>query len=146
MPTVIDRESVHVTRDQSEAARRALPTRAGQDAPRFGLSQGDSFVELPAELQPLLRRIVESVAEGRRVTVGELPEEVTTTLAAEMLEISRPTLMKRVRAGEIPAHKVGSHTRLRTADVLAAQTRTQQQRREAFDELRRAQDDGGLAD
>lgn len=146
MPTVVDRESVHVTRDQAEAARRTMPGRAGQAAPRFAVSRGDSFVELPDALQPLLRRIVESVAEGRRVTVGEMPEEVTTTLAAEMLEISRPTLMKRVRAGEIPAHKVGSHTRLRTADVLEARERAQQQRRDAFDALRRAQDEGGLTD
>jgi excisionase family DNA binding protein len=44
---------------------------------------------------------------------------LTTTTAAEQIGVSRPTLMKIVAAGELPTHKVGSHTRLRTVDVLS---------------------------
>ena len=37
--------------------------------------------------------------------------------AAQRIGISRPTLMKAIRSGELPAHKVGSHFRVRTEDA-----------------------------
>ena len=44
---------------------------------------------------------------------------MTTTVAAQRIGVSRPTLMKAIRAGELPAHKVGSHFRIRTEDADA---------------------------
>jgi excisionase family DNA binding protein len=45
--------------------------------------------------------------------------EVSPEKAAEMLRISRPTLLKKLDSGEIPFHYVGSHRRIAVADVLA---------------------------
>lgn len=47
-----------------------------------------------------------------------LPEELTSTQAVERFGMSRPTLKKKISKGMIPAHKVGTHTRLSTRDVL----------------------------
>lgn len=99
---------------------------------------------LPPELAQLLARVVETVAKGGTVTVETIPEELTTTAAAGMLGISRPTLMKMVKHGEIPAHKVGTHTRLRTDDVVNVKQRRLEKRREAFEELRQLEDDLAL--
>jgi toxin-antitoxin system, antitoxin component, merR family len=46
-----------------------------------------------------------------------VPHDLTTTVAAQRIGISRPTLMKAIRSGELPAHKVGSHFRIRTEDA-----------------------------
>ncbi|SJM61129.1 possible excisionase [Gulosibacter sp. 10] len=59
-----------------------------------------------------------------------LPEELTTSLASAILGVSRPTLMKRIEAGEIPAHKVGSHTRINRDDLMRYR-RSQEARRQA---------------
>lgn len=92
-------------------------------------------VPAPAELSRLLTTIVDTVARGGVVTVGAMPEILTTTAAADVLGISRPTLMKLVGSGEVPAHKVGSHTRLRAVDVLDFRRARLERQREAVMEL-----------
>jgi hypothetical protein len=52
--------------------------------------------------------------------------------------------MKLIHSGEIPAHKVGSHTRLKTDDVLTYRERMREQQRAAFRKLRAFEDAEGL--
>lgn len=99
---------------------------------------------MPRELAQLLATVVETVAKGGTVTVGTMPEELTTTAAARLLGVSRPTLMKMIHSGEIAAHKVGTHNRLHTKDVLALRDRRLAERRRVFEELRELEDDLGL--
>lgn len=96
---------------------------------------------VPIELARLLAHVIEGIAEGRTMTVGTLPREITTTVAAAQLGVSRPTLMKMVAAGELPAHKVGSHTRLLTEDVLAFRRRRLERQRAELDELLALEDE-----
>ncbi|MFD9668534.1 helix-turn-helix domain-containing protein [Rhodococcus sp. NPDC059968] len=99
---------------------------------------------VPPELARILTKVVAVVAAGGTVTIGSVPSEVTTTTAAQMLDISRPTLMKLIGEGEIPAHKVGSHTRLTSSDVIAYQERQRDTQRAAFDDLRAFEDAEGM--
>lgn len=61
--------------------------------------------------------------------------ELTTVEAAELLNVSRPSLIKQIEAGEIAHHMVGTHRRLRLADVLAYRDRMDDQAEEALDAL-----------
>lgn len=70
------------------------------------------------------------------MTIGSLPRELTTTTAAAVLSISRPTLMTLIKNGTIPAHKAGSHTRLYAEDVLTARAARRARERAAFARLR----------
>lgn len=97
-------------------------------------------VAVPAELAGIVTRVLQTLASGGTVTIGSLPQELTTTLAAEQLGVSRPTLMKMIRNGEIHARKVGSHHRLKTSDVLAAKRAKLERQVKAFDELRELED------
>lgn len=97
-------------------------------------SSGTS-VSLPSELSGLLTSILKTVARGGTVTIGSMPEDVTTTTAAEQLGVSRPTLMKMIAKGEIPSHKVGTHTRLKSADVTGFKRARLERQRQAFAEL-----------
>ncbi|MFF2486990.1 helix-turn-helix domain-containing protein [Microbacterium sp. NPDC058062] len=97
---------------------------------------------VPADLSSFLTHVLKGLARGR-VSVATLPDELTTTVAAELVGVSRPTLMKLVRAGELPSHQVGTHTRLRTADVLALRRSRARARREALDALRELDDELG---
>ncbi|PZF86526.1 DNA-binding protein [Jiangella anatolica] len=99
---------------------------------------------MPAELTALLRSVLEAVARGDGVTLQTLPDELSTTVAAEQLGVSRPTLMRMIRDGEIAAHKVGTHHRLKRTDVLDFRRVQLQRRRAAFEELRLIEDELGL--
>lgn len=93
-------------------------------------------VPLPLDTQRMLLATLAALAERGEVTIGRVPEELTSTVAADMLGVSRPTVLKWSREGLIDSFKVGSHTRFRREDVLALREARERERRRAFDELR----------
>ena len=114
--------TIHTTALQAKNAQAV--SRRLEDAGPVGSIEimigmpGGTSVPLPKDLREIVIGALNAVAEGATVTIGHLPAELTTTAAARLLGVSRPTLMKDVASGALPAHKVGSHTRLRSEDVL----------------------------
>lgn len=89
--------------------------------PRFYLSGTDEHdrVELSPELFSVLRRAAGDLAAGRSVSILARDQEMTTQQAAELLGISRPTVVKLIDSGELEAHVPGSTRRkLYLKDVL----------------------------
>jgi len=109
--------------------------------PRFTALSEEAEVEIPDALGNLIRQVLRTIAEGGSVTLKTLPQELSTTVAAAELGVSRPTLMRMIRDGEIPAHKVGTHHRLNLSDVVEFRRVQLQRQRAAFDELRQIEDD-----
>ncbi|MFL0458745.1 helix-turn-helix domain-containing protein [Brachybacterium paraconglomeratum] len=99
-------------------------------------TQGGEDVALPPAIQRLLLSALESLADGNQVTIGRVPKQLTSTVAADMLGVSRPTLMKWVRDGVIDSFKVGSHTRFDRDEVARVRNERIAQRRASFRELR----------
>ncbi|SEM85490.1 DNA-binding protein [Cryobacterium sp. TMT1-3] len=97
-------------------------------------------IRLSPDLRTFITRVLDRAAHGA-VSVMTLPDELTTTTAAELLGVSRPTLMKLVKSDRIPSKKVGSHTRLVTADVLAFRNARDEKRDTAFASLRSLDDE-----
>lgn len=116
--------------------------KAAQQSPQaLRLVRGQAHgSEIPAELRELLIKVLAIVGRGDTVTIGSLPDELTTTVAAAQLGVSRPTLMRMIREGQIPARMVGTHHRLRTADVLDARRKRLEAQRRAFNDLRDLED------
>jgi len=81
-------------------------------------------------------RSVVTMGSQSRLTIQPMPAIISTTVAANLLGTTRPTLRKWIQAGILPAHKVGSHTKLKTTDVLTLQEKRLEERRNAFDNLR----------
>ncbi|UZD63599.1 helix-turn-helix domain-containing protein [Brevibacterium sp. JSBI002] len=92
-------------------------------------------VNLPRDVQEMLLHALESVARHGEVSIGQTPAELTSTVAADMLGISRPTLMKWVRDKKISSFAVGTHTRFSRDEVLKVKKLRAKERRAAFDEL-----------
>jgi excisionase family DNA binding protein len=90
---------------------------------------------LPAEVFELLRDIVEAMAAGQAVTIAPVHQRLTTQEAADLLGVSRPTLVKLLEAGDIPFEQPGRHRRVRLADVLAYRQRSSVERRSALDRM-----------
>ncbi|GGJ78982.1 hypothetical protein GCM10008939_23550 [Deinococcus aquiradiocola] len=90
---------------------------------------------LPVRLAEVLGGLLEDLAAGRAVQVITLEEEITTQQAAELLNVSRPYLVKLVESGALPHRKVGPRRRLHLEDVLAFRARLDMQRQAALQAL-----------
>lgn len=148
MSTLISDRSVLVSADEIEQARQVSASIDWEAAasPFDVVTEHDRHIRVPAELAGVVRAVLSAMARGASVTVAAMPAEITTTVAAKELGVSRPTLMKMIKNSEIPAHKVGSHTRLKTDDVHAVLRQRRNEQRRAFNDLRDFEESLGLDD
>jgi excisionase family DNA binding protein len=123
---------------------RALARTTGDEHPAVFLDAGGSPVEVPGELVEVLRTVVQHLKAGHGVSVAPLHAELTTVEAAELLNVSRPHLIKLVENGALPYRMVGTHRRVRLVDVLAYRDRQDAEARRALDELTRHAEELGL--
>jgi len=72
---------------------------------------------MPQVVVRLLSQILRETASGHAVSVVPVDSEMTTSEAAEFLNVSRPYVIGLLEQGKIPFHKVGSHRRIRLEDV-----------------------------
>lgn len=82
-----------------------------------------------------LVQVATAMAQGQGVTVMAQSALLTTQEAAELLGISRPTLVRLLKDDEIPYEQRGRHRRILLADLLAYQERMRRERREALDRM-----------
>lgn len=103
-------------------------------------------VVIPAGAFHLLVDILSQMAQGNAVTLIPIHAELTTQEAADILNVSRPFLVKLIDAGEIPCRKVGRHRRVRYDDLMRYQQRNDSQRRQVLDEMAAISQELGLYD
>ena len=116
------------------------PTPEGMAAVKVALdkSRADTRIdlaELPEDAADMVRRLLETYAAGRRPRVIPEDAEVSTFQAADILNVSRPYVIKLIDGGAMPCRMAGSHRRIRLADVLAYQEKKDRASDTAMDEL-----------
>lgn len=92
-------------------------------------------IELPESLFNLLRQVVHNMAQGKAVTLVPSSRMLTTQQAADILNVSRPFLVKLLEAGELPFVKVGSHRRIRLDELITYKRLRDSQRRQGLARL-----------
>jgi excisionase family DNA binding protein len=108
-------------------------------------SEGEQ-IQLPPSLFLVLKRIVPHLTHGRAVTIVPIHKEVTTQEAADILNVSRPYLVKLLEQGDIPFIKIGAHRRIRLDDLMEYKERRDAERDKALAELTQLSQDLGLYD
>ena len=64
-----------------------------------------------------------------------MPSELTTQEAADLLNVSRPYLVKLLESKQIPFHQVGHHRRIRFEDLMNYKNQIDRDRIQALEEL-----------
>lgn len=83
-----------------------------------GAEDGDRL-ELGTEVHQLLKRVLENLSQGRSVRIMAHDQEITTQQAADLLGLSRPTVVKLIDQGELEADVPGrARRKLKLSDVL----------------------------
>lgn len=92
-------------------------------------------VELPTSALRLLVDVLAELAQGNAVRVVPVHAELTTQEAADLLNVSRPHLVKLLEEGELPFHKTGKHRRVRFSDLMLFKSARERASEEAMREL-----------
>lgn len=127
----------------SELAKLLTPKEESKQAALVG--QDGSHVEVPEPVYRVLRDVVTAMSKGLAITVAPHNTMLTTQEAADMLNMSRPTLVKLLeRDKAIPFTQHGRHRRIKLEDVIAYQQRTRKERQEALDAMAADGEESGL--
>lgn len=123
-PIVAD-ETEHLALDEIERAL-VQPT---HESRALIVGPDGTRTELPESLYAVLIRAAHELRRGRGISILPVGLELTTQQAADLVNVSRPFLIRLLEAGQIPYHMVGTHRRIRLDDLLAYRRRRSQDRR-----------------
>jgi excisionase family DNA binding protein len=128
-PTILNPAAAHAARTASQNLAKVQNGKL-----EFQTSQGQTF-SIPSEVIPVFQEVLEQLSNERAVLVLALDSELSTFEAADLLGVSRPFVKKLLEKGKIPFRMVGTHHRVRLADVLKYQEQQYQDSLEAMAEL-----------
>jgi excisionase family DNA binding protein len=143
MPALVDftEPNEKLSAAAGEAARRLaplLPRRGRRGKSIEFRAEGDHKAEVvvvPIEAFELFVRILSELANGNAVTVLPVHAELTTQQAADLLNVSRPHLVKLLEEKKIPYRMVGTRRRVAFRDLLAFKNVDDAERKQIADEL-----------
>lgn len=92
-------------------------------------------VEIPTSALRLLGEILSELALGNAVKVVPIHAELTTQEGADLLNVSRPHLVKLLDEGALPHTKTGRHRRVKFADLMQFKAKRDQASLDAMSEL-----------
>ncbi|MEP9317755.1 helix-turn-helix domain-containing protein [Pseudomonas sp. LABIM340] len=92
-------------------------------------------IAVPTLALHLLVNLLNEIASGNAVKVVPIQAELTTQEGADLLNVSRPHLVKLLDEGVIPHTKTGRHRRVKLADLVAFKETREQTSQTAMDQL-----------
>jgi excisionase family DNA binding protein len=92
-------------------------------------------IKIPASAARLLIQILDEMSRGNAVKMIPVHAELTTQEAADLLNISRPSLIQLLNEGKIEFRKVGTHRRIRLENVVGYKRQMDADRKAALAEL-----------
>lgn len=101
-------------------------------------------LKLPASAERALLSVLTEMGQGHAVQVTPIHAELSTQQAADLLNVSRPYLVKLVDDGAIPSRKVGVQRRLRLDDVVAYKRTMYSKQTQGMAELAELSEELGL--
>lgn len=130
VPTASD---ASIARESSEALSPLIPKLQGVAKFKITLPRrGVTSIRLPKAAVKLLAEVLSQMAKGNAVTLIPSNADLTTQQAAEILNVSRPFVVKLIDDGTIPSYSVGKHRRVRYQDILAYKEQSRDRRRKAM--------------
>ena len=134
------RPSPDMAAEAAEAARSLAPfLRKRKGAPQHvtvvAKGDQDTRVTVPRAAFELFVRILGEMANGNAVTIVPVHAELTTQQAADLLNVSRPFMVKLLEEQRIPCRMVGTRRRVRFEDLVRYKQQDEAERQNVLDDL-----------
>lgn len=132
-----DSETVAQAAEAVDTLERFLRDRPAADALTVKLvaDGADATITVPGPALSLLVDVLAQIANGNAVTVAPVHAELTTQQAADLLNVSRPYLVKLLEERAIPHRRVGNRRRVLLADLITYKRIDDAKRSDAADQL-----------
>ena len=92
-------------------------------------------ISVPASAIRLFLHLLTEMSHGNSVALIPTHVELTTQQAADLLNVSRPYVVKLLDEGKIPSRTVGKYRRVRFDDLMAFKNKDDEARAKVLDEL-----------
>lgn len=127
-------DAAQAAANAAKGLRRVLTNGADQVEIR-AKADDQATVEVPREAFKLFLRVLAEMANGNAVTIVPLHAELTTQQAANLLNVSRPFVVRLLDEGAIHHRMVGTRRRVRAEDVLAYKRKDDEERQKVLERL-----------
>ena len=123
-----------LARDSGERLAHAVSSKPNA-ALTISVGASAEPITLPPAAAKLLIDGLAELAKGNEVRMLPVHAELTSPEASELLNLSRPYVVRLLDGGKIPSYKVGTHRRVRLDDVLAYKRELDADRLDALKKL-----------
>ena len=115
------------------------------DTATLRLIDDDRDITVPVKAIHMLADILNQMAQGNAVSIVPIHAELTTQQAADMLNVSRPYLIKNILdAGKMPFHKSGTRRKILYKDLLVYKNKDLEERKALMAELAKQAQELGM--
>ncbi len=108
------------------------------------LPETNEKIALPKSALKQFVEILKAMGEGKRSSIVLLHSKLTTQKAAEILNCSRPHVVKLLEEGKINFTKVGKHRRILLEDILTYKQSMKAEQKKLLIEIMQFDDEIGI--
>src|SRR5205809_1132960 len=134
-PVTPSEKDVALAKESSRQLARLLGARKELTLQVLKDGQASEPARVPAAAVRLLVSILTEMAKGNAVTLIPIHAELSTQEAADLLNVSRPFLVKLLDEGKIPSRKVGTHRRVLFSDLAEYKKASHLERQKVMEAL-----------
>lgn len=134
-PFVADEAEAVIARKAADKLKAVAETNEGVKITLDGKEDKKIIVPLPARAVALIYQVLEAMANRTPMSLIPHDAELTTQQAADYLNVSRPYLIRQLETEKLQFHKVGSHRRIRFADLIEYERACKQDQKKALIDL-----------
>lgn len=147
MSTVLENNLTAASENEREVLGQIerLLTNTDAKAPFKILGPDGAEIPIPESLLHVLGELAHYLAHDRSVSILTFSRELTTQQAADILNVSRPFLVKQLLdTRQIPFRLTGTHRRIAFDDLMAYKQQRDTERRSTLRELSRLSQQLGM--
>lgn len=134
-PFVADEAEAVIARKAADLLRTVAEANEGVKITVDGKEDSKIIVPLPARAVAFIYEVLEAMANRTPMSLIPHDAELTTQQAADYLNVSRPHFIRQLEANKLEYRKVGSHRRIRFADLIEYEKACRHEQKRALVDL-----------